>query len=350
MQTEQRRHLVDVVRHAARRRHGVDERAVLGAIGPHVDQPLDAPRQEASLRIERQRAGQHRAAALVIVGEAFGAAADPFDRPRHRPRRQQHRHVFRIDFVAHSEAAADIAGVNPKAVRRKPGDMRERGLDVGHALILHVDVEAVGRLVMGNRARLGLHRGARNALRIEGERHRVDGLGERRLGRGLIAIAEFEHDVARYRIVKLHGVRRDRLRRRGHDRQVLVIDLDQFARVLRDRLGFGDRERHRLADETDAALRQGWPIRLAKGRALVSGPGAVRRQRLVAGVRQIFAGQHRKHAGQSPRRAGIDRPDARVGAVRPQERCVDLVRQIPVRGEATRAGQQPAIFATAFDA
>ena len=52
VQPEQRRHLVEVVRHAARGRHGVDERAVLGAIGPHVDQPLHAQRDEVAISIE----------------------------------------------------------------------------------------------------------------------------------------------------------------------------------------------------------------------------------------------------------------------------------------------------------
>ena len=75
------------------------------------------------------------------------------------------------------------------------------------------------------------------------------GLGEGRLGRGLVADVPVVDDVARRFRMQLRRARLDRGADIGDGRQLLVVDHDGFGRVLGLVLGLGDHDRDRLADE-----------------------------------------------------------------------------------------------------
>ena len=119
------------------------------------------------------------------------------------------------------------------------------------------------------------------------------------------------------------GLRLHRLEGIGHDRQRLVLDLDQRRRVLGDRLGLGDDGDHRVTVEDDAVERQRRSVAI----------GGVRRRQ-----RQILAGEDADHARHGPSSARLDAHEARVGVGTDDEACVHHARQLHVAGEAGDAG------------
>ena len=65
-----------------------------------------------------------------------------------------------------------------------------------------------------------------------------------------------EREIAGHIGVKLRRARRNRGIEARDGGQIAVFDFDQLARVLRDRRGFRDDHRDRLADKTHAAHRE----------------------------------------------------------------------------------------------
>ena len=101
-------------------------------------------------------------------------------------------------------------------------------------------------------------------------------------------------DQRRARLCCCHEVDRCLL---GH-----MVDLDQVERVLGEIAALRHHERHRLADEADLARCE----RLVGARINEAGV-LVEERHWRVGWAQVLVGDHRVHAGESERGAGIGR-------------------------------------------
>ena len=91
--------------------------------------------------------------------------------------------------------------------------------------------------------------GVRGQPVVDGiERGDVMGVGERRIGRRLVADFPVVTKIVRHVVMDLRAAGRHGVGRRGDRRQFFVIDRDPFGRVLRLFQRLGNDQRHRVAD------------------------------------------------------------------------------------------------------
>ena len=125
-----------------------------------------------------------------------------------------------------------------------------------------------------------------------------------------------------------------------NDRQRRDIERDQVGGVFGEVLVGGKDGGDRLADIAHGMLRQrGLAVGLQRGQA--GEPEADRRN-----VGDVGVGPHRVHAGQSERRAGVDRFDISMRQRRAHDAHGPLAGKRNVGGEAALAGKQRAVFQT----
>ena len=172
----------------------------------------------------------------------------------------------------------------------------------------------------------------------------MGGVGEGRLGLGLVAVDRGEADVV---LAVVPDQRRAGLGGVGggdRGRQRLVVDLDQFGGVHRLVLGLGDDEGDIVADEAHAVLHQRRIARLVVGRAVAALVRAGHRQVAPAGLDPVLAGQHAEHARRGLGLGRVDRLDLGVGVRRAQHMPERHARQHDVVDILAAAAQQPRIL------
>jgi hypothetical protein len=234
----------------------------------------------------------------------------------------------------------------------EPKRQHERGhqqsLDVR---ILIRDVDRVALVVL----RIARVDGARfdrvrhEALVDDIERRHVRGLRERGVGRGLVAVAPVVADVVRHAVVHERPARVRRARRIDRRGQLVVIDLDEFGRVLRLLHRFRDDERDLIAHVQHLVVRDDGMRRLVHRRAVGAVDEPAARQAADVLARHILAGKYADHARRLHRGIDIDALDFRVRMRRAQEYAVALLRHDDIVGVLARARQEAIVF-LAFDA
>ncbi len=186
--------------------------------------------------------GRELADAVVVAGEArrrdiVDARLDPLDRHAGDDRRHDRDDVARIDGNLVAEAAADVAADEPDLAFGDPRQHRDHGADQVRRLRGEPDRQLARGLVERRDAAAGLER-ARVHARVQDlflDRH--FGVGERRVGAGLVACIPRE-DVIGMRALAMtdvvlvgdvladdRRVGRHRLVRIDDGRQLLVVDL-----------------------------------------------------------------------------------------------------------------------------
>ena len=161
-----------------------------------------------------------------------------------------------------------------------------------------------------------------------------------RLGEVVLHRAELEgavlRDVVRAALRMQHGVPARGHRGLGvhHHRQVLVLDLDQVARVLGDVAVLGDHRRHRFADVAHPVDRE----------AVLHHRRARELRRRAGHLLRFRAGEHEVHAGERLRLRGVDTLDAGVRPVAAQDRCVRHARERDVVDVLAVAGQEARVL------
>ena len=231
-------------------------------------------------------------------------------------------------------------------LRAEAGDVRQRGLDVRGALARQAELERfICRVVAGD-AGLGLHRIAGDPLRAEVDPHDMRGLGKSFFGAPPIAVFIVERQVVGQFVVQADGAVRDGLADLDHHRQVLVCDLDELGRVLRQGLGLRDHQSHGFADKPDAAVRQRGAKRDAQRAAADPFEERHRRRALPAGGDGILGGHDGEDAGQLARLFGVDAQDFRVRAIGAQEVPGDLPLDVVIGCVSTPACDQSGVFPT----
>ena len=182
-------------------------------------------------------------AGMDVGDETLDAVGDEFDRPLEQLRQRHRRHLVGIGVHLDAERAADILGEHAHLMFGETEMLGEqvlhhvrrlRALIDGQALLAFVPVGDDGARLVG-------HAG----VAAEDERGLDDGVG---FGEGLVDGADIELALKAEIVAEIRMDHRrlavERGFRIGDRRQLLVVDLDQFAGVL----GLGARARDDGAD------------------------------------------------------------------------------------------------------
>ena len=209
----------------------------------------------AAFAIERQFGIDDFIKALAVGDQILHAVAGPFDRAVKPPRHGADKNLLRIERALAAETAADIAGDDANAVARKIERVGQRiAHDAGH-LGGGIKRQRLAAGVVFGEAGARLDRDRRLAMHAETafDAHRRGGK------RGIdIAALEFAADqhIGAGLLVQQRRAGTRRLFRIDDHRQQLVIDGDEFQRIL----GLIAVLRHdaddRFADIADLAARQ----------------------------------------------------------------------------------------------
>ncbi len=319
-------------------------------ISARVAQPLGAQRQELAFAVVSELAAQRDGAAVVIGEEILRAGGQPLHRALEHLRQMQHDRILRKRRGARAEGAADIDHAHAHAIRRNAGHDREIVAERGRALVGAIDVEAVGRGVIGDQRAAHFQRRRRHARAFGGERDDTSGAREGFRGFLRVAVFEIETDIAGDVAVDGGCAVGHRVVEADQDVEVFVVDLDQIDGVARGGGRLGDHDGDFLADETHAVARQDRTLRHQDALPAAARRRRDRRQGRKAGIGDIAAGENGEHAGTFRRHAGVDRLDDGMRVVGTPESGMDLSGKIPVVGVAALAGDQPVILAAAFEA
>ena len=203
-------------------------------------------------------------------------------------------------------------------------------------------VAAVGRIVVADRT-TRLHARGSDAVDHEAMLDDVIGPGEGGVGRGLVAEELHEADIVGALLPDPGRALGGGLRGR-HDRgKRLVIDHDQFGRVL----GLNERLRH---DEGDVVTGPAHVIfdKGGIGRAKAAAVAALEpigdRQVPPSRGLPVRSGEHREHARRPLRPACIDRANARMGVRRAQHVAERHARQHDIAHIAAPAPEEARIL------
>ena len=212
-------------------------------------------------------------------------------------RRPGHQRLFRIVELLDAEAAADIG--------RHDAQLVLRDLQHEHA---HQDLHDVRELaggpqrVLPGRALVLADRGARlhriadEAIVDEADARDMRGIGEGRVGRGLVADIPLEAEIARHVVVDQRRARPDRVEHADDRRQRLVFDRERFRALQRGFARLRHHHRDRVADIAHLALRERRMRRLLHRLAVTAGDAPAARNAADAVDLEILTGQHQQHA------------------------------------------------------
>ena len=294
-------------------------------------------REHVSVVVEPNLNFVHLASLVVDGGEVLLPVLGPLHRapePHGGERNQQLVGVKEHDL--RPEASADIGGDHIDVGLRESEPNREAAADRCRRLRGVIDGEAMLRLGPAGPDCPRLYRTRGSTFEAK-----VQLLSVWRRGQGSLHVSLLlDHlggDVAGHVVVDQVGCRSARLWC-DHDRQRLVIDFDEIRSVLGDVAVLRDNESDGLTHIPNYVRRQ------ASLRAPVGQVG-MRDENGQVGIAEgeIGCDVNRDHAGQRPCCAHVDRLDASVGEMRPDqdglERAfIDVVREVAL------AAQQPIIL------
>ncbi len=339
----QHHHIHVDVRDKIRPRHHLDEIARAGAadgaqIGTEIDRAVTAQRQDGAVA----RAGDLQLAFGIarMVGreQIFAAILDPFHRATGETRRERHEEIFRIEFAARTEAAADVELQHAHRQFRQVHHLRQHPpigeRHLGRATNDHLLLVCVP---FGEQA-ARLHRHGRMALDAEMLAAGIGRVLERRFGvaaHGRHGVGDIGADLLEQQHVVL--ARRVAIR---HRRQRLDIDHDRFERILGNRRAVRHDDGDRLADIAHLVV--------GDDRLLVA---LELRQRLLPQrnfrhVADIRRRDDSAHAGARARGLGIDGADAAVRNRAAQDDGVQDAVEREVVDILSAAGEKAEVFET----
>ena len=330
-----------VVGHAIRPGHlgGGDDRQddSVRRVGAAVVDEVDVEREDVPVAVEPDLDLVHLPALLIDRGEVLLAVLGPFDGPAELHRRERDQQLVGVEqHDLRSEAAAHVWSDDVYIRFGKTEEHGQAAPNRGRRLGGIEDGEPVLGLRPARPHGAAFHRAGGAPFEPQMQLLAIGRGGER----GLHVSRFLQHlgrDVAGD--VGVDEVLRDRGNlRRDHDRQRLVLDLDQVGRVLGDVSVLRDHECDRLAGVAHD-LRSEATLGAAVGEV------GMRDQDGEVGVaeRQVGGHVYSLHAGHRPRRADVDRLDAGVRERRANEHRLQRTL-IDVVGEVAAPAQQPVVF------
>ena len=316
-----------------------------GKISAHIGLRYHTKAQESALFIQGQLSLGDMIPAMRIGHEGFSAVRRPLDRQIHLGRRPGDGRLFDVMENLRAKAAAHIRRHNPQLALR---NIQHKGAhqQPDHMRILAGGVERVligGGVIIANR-RARLHGIGNEPVVHQLKLHHMLGLGEGRIRRRLVANMPIVTNIGRDII--MHRRRAERLglmhiRRR---RQHVVIDDNGLGSIARLRPAGRHHQRHRIAHKAHLALGQHRVRRLGHGRAIlvVDLPATGHAADLIG--RHILAGENRNHPRHGPRSGEVERPDPRMRMRAAQKPGIGLARAIDIIGVMAAAGEETQIF------
>ena len=316
----------------------VDEtRPRMREVGAAVADVAALERQEAAVRVGRQRDLADDLLRVPARGERLVAVLHPLDRRAQAARELGDDRFLDEQLHLEAEAAADGRADDPHARVRHPELRRQHAAHEERHLRRRPDRErVVARVPVGDHA-APLERRRVRPAEVEALAEDVRGPGERS-----VHVAGLELDVREVVVAEVlvqHRRVRCQCRLRiEHHRQRLVLDVDQLGRVLGEVAGGRDHGRDRLADVAHAVDRQHAPDAGLRLRPR----GDRRRERRQ--VEQILAGDDERDALHGTRPRGVDRDDAGVRVRAAQEGDVEGSRRLDVVEVGRAAGEEARVL------
>ena len=298
----------------------------LGRVGRRVGRAVVGQRLHAQPGDVAVFVGRHLGGDVVVARKRVGlqvlaAILDPLDRPAGDNAGDRAADIAGVDRHLAAEAAADIGRDDLDLLLGDAADQREHGAVGVRGLRGHIDPQLAGDFaVVGDHA-AGLDRrdvDARNVHILLDHRRR---LIEHLIGRRLVAGLPVPDVIGLLGLVVADDhLILERLERVDHHRQRLVIDDDMLDRVGGD-VALGGDDDADLLRVVDHLLDRQHHLRVGHQRG---------HPVQVAGLFQILAGDHRQHAGDLQRLAGVDLEDFCVGVRAAHDIHIQHARQLHI--------------------
>jgi hypothetical protein len=314
-------------------------------IGADIGKGFHAQRQDLAVLVERHRILVELVAAGRGGGEFLAALGAPFHGALQHLGDPYRDRLVGLDAGPHAEATADVSHQHPHLVLgHLEDDVGQRVARARRVLAADMDGQAVAFPLGHDRARLhGIHD---QPLVHDVDRHDVGRSFEGGVGLGGIAEAVEADQVAGRALPDLRRAGLQRILHLGDRRQGIVLDLDQFGRILRLAAALGDHRGDRLADIAHGLMRQ-WAARRHLGLAAI-GIGKYRGESEIAAalLGHVVPGEDSDHAGRLAGGCGVELDDPGVGMRRAHQHDMCLIGPREIVGEAAGAGQKPVVLDT----
>ena len=213
-------------------------------------------------------------AALRVTEKGFGAVGGPFHGSAKFAGGEAGQHMLGIEEQLHAEAAADIGCQDAKAISLDAEDGLDQVLHQPAALGVGVERPAAGSEIVVSDSGACLHRGDDDAIVDHAQLRHVRGLGEERVGGGLLADVPVKHEVVRRIRPDQWGARVHGVVEIGDGGFHVVVDHDGLGGIAPGLDAVGDDESNGIADMAHGAVGQN-----GVGRAGLGGAVTVLEQR-----------------------------------------------------------------------
>ena len=315
-----------------------------GQICAHRRVGVDPQTNESAVSVYRHLAVRHVVAAMRVSDIGLGTRRCPFDRAADLHRGPRRDCLVRVVMNLAAETTANLRRNDPDLVfgQAQRGQTHQQAVDMG-ILGRHVEHQLAGDVVVVGKRGARLHRIGNQAVVDDiqaGDVRRVGKGGVRAL---LVANLPVEGDIVGGIVMHERSAVRSRLFGVRDSVTRIVINIDQFERVVRGVLIFGDNDRHSVTDVARRVFRQHEVFGSLQSRQQPA-------DRYAAGNAARFDVLGRvdaQHAIQCLGFAGVDAVNPGVGIVASQYRAVDHPCQLQVIRVFGPAGNQLGILSSA---
>ena len=195
-------------------------------------------------------------AAVQVAQEALGAIRNPLDRTHKGHRRMQCDHGFALQICLESESTADIRANHMQHLRGDIDGVKYVSVQCMNALAALVQSDfSTCRIDIHNAASC-FHRGGRQSVVHDVDRHNMIGIVEYGVGRLFVAVLEDAEQISRYIGVHCFNAFITCVRDRYHRVEFIHIEVDKLGCVSGCSERFSDNARDGFADVPHPIPRQ----------------------------------------------------------------------------------------------
>ncbi len=287
-------------------------------------------------------------AAMRVGHEAFAAIRGPFDRAADLAGGPGDNRLLGVVVDFRAEPAADVRRHHAQLVFRNVQHERTHQ-QPDHVRVLTGGIErevARGGVEIAD-CRARLH-GVRDQPVVDQvEFYHARGAGEHTVHHRLVADVPIVTEVSGHAVMHFRGTRRDRVRQVGDGRQVGVVDLDQLRGVFRLLLGRRDHHRDRVSDMAHLVDREHRMRRFGHRRAILVMDLPTARQAADAFRCQVSADKDAHYARRRRGGCGLDAIDRRMRPISAFDDGVKLAGTVDIVGVIAAAAEKAHVLLAA---